>query len=324
MAAASTSKRTIYAALIGNLLVAVSKFVAAVSTGSSAMLSEGVHSLVDTTNELLLLFGIHRSARSPDPAHPFGYGRELYFWSFIVALLIFSLGAGLSFYEGISHVWSPAAADDITVNFVVLGLAAVFEGYSWWVARRGVKLRKGKLGYLAAARRSKDPTEFIVFFEDSAALAGIAVAAAGIGIAHLTGQPEWDGIASMVIGLILAATAGFLARESKGLLIGEPAAPALERAILAIADSQEAVDRANGVITVHLAPDQVIAALSAEFRDEATAPQIERCILAIECRICADYPQVTKLFVKPERFSDWRESPQAQRLAAQSPAAGSS
>ena len=179
MASQNSSKTVIYAALAGNLLVAATKFVAAAISGSSSMLSEGVHSLVDTFNEVLLLYGLRRSRRMPDPVHPLGYGRELYFWSFIVAVLLFALGAGVSIYEGVQHMLKPAPIHNPTVNYVVLALSLVFEGASWGVALRAFRAAKGDLSYWQAVRRSKDPPSFMVLFEDSAALIGIAIAALG-------------------------------------------------------------------------------------------------------------------------------------------------
>lgn len=316
MTAHSGSKKAVYAALIGNLLIAVTKFVAAATSGSSAMLSEGIHSLVDTTNELLLLYGMRRAARPPDLAQPLGYGREIYFWSFIVALLIFSLGAGVSFYEGVLHMRSPMAVEDTGVTYLVLGLSAVFEGISWWVAFREVWRRKGRKTLLAAVRESKDPTTFTVLFEDSAALLGLLIAFAGILAAELTGIPEFDGAASIGIGLVLACTAIFLARETKSLLLGEPASSELEAAMLKVADGHPAVHRANGVISIHLGPRQVVAALSLEFHDRLAAPEIEQCVAAIERTLKEQHPQITTLFVKPQTADQWHQ--RRQRLEANS------
>ncbi|HEX2886809.1 cation diffusion facilitator family transporter [Vineibacter terrae] len=311
MATPAVSKKAIYAALVGNLLIAVTKFVAAWFTGSSAMLSEAVHSLVDTGNEVLLLHGIRRSRLPPDRAHPLGYGRELYFWSFIVALLVFALGAGVSFYEGVTHILAPEPIRNVMVTYVVLGLSVVFEGGSWWVALREFGARKGRLGYLDAVRQSKDPTTFTVLFEDSAALLGLLIALVGIAASQYTGNPAFDGVASIGIGLVLAMTAVFLARECKGLLLGEQAAPGLQAVILKIVDEDPAVHRANGVITVHLAPDQIVAALSAEFEDRMTTPQIEACVERIEARLKAELPEVTALFVKPQTATRWSDRQQA-------------
>jgi len=305
MASQTGSQTVVYAALAGNFLIAVTKFAAAFFTGSSAMLSEGIHSLVDTGNELLLLYGLRRSGRPADRSHPLGHGRELYFWSFIVALLVFSLGAGVSFYEGVTHIANPEPIENASVNYVVLGLAFLFEGFSWWVALREFSRQKGRLGFFAAVRRSKDPTTFTVLFEDSAALLGLVIALVGIAAAEGLGMPQLDGVASIGIAVVLTATAVFLARESKSLLIGEPALPAVQARILALAAADPAVHRANGVLTVHLGPQQIVAAISTEFEDQTTAPEIEACIERLEERLRADLPQITAVFVKPQTRGAW-------------------
>lgn len=291
---------TVWAALIGNLLVAAAKFAAAAMTGSSSMLSEAMHSLVDTVNEVLLLYGMKRAAQPPDARHPLGHGRELYFWSFVVAVLIFGVGAGVSFFEGVDHIRHPHVVEQPQVVFVVLGLAAVFEGGSWLVALREFRANQGDLGWWQAFRQSKDPTGFMVLFEDSAALIGIALAAGGTGLALATRDPRWDGIASLLIGALLAVVAALLARESKALLIGERGAPALSRAIMALARDVPDVAGANGIVTVQLAPDQVIVSLSLEFEDALTTPAIEKAIIALEARIRTAHPEVSALFVKPQ------------------------
>lgn len=290
----------VWAALAGNLLVAGSKFVAAAATGSAAMLSEAVHSLVDTVNELLLLYGIRRSVRPADRLHPLGYGREVYFWSFVVALLIFALGAGISLYQGVGRLLHPQAIERPRVIFGVLALALVFEGASWVVGMRAFRAAKRSLSWWEAFRRSKDPPAFIVVFEDSAALLGIAAAAGGTAAALLTGDPRWDGIASLVIAAILAGVAALLAQESKDLLIGERADPALSEDILRIASAIPGVCSANGILTVQLAPRNVIATLSIDFIDALRAPEIERAVIEMESRIRSAHPEVTALFVKPQ------------------------
>ena len=308
MAANSSSKLVIYAALVGNLLVALTKASAAAWTGSSAMLSEAVHSLVDTGNEVLLLYGMRRSVRQADPEHPLGYGRELYFWSFIVALMVFALGAGVSLYEGILHILFPKPITDPLVNYVVLGLAFLFEGVSWLVALRQFRALKGPLGYYEAFRRSKDPISFMVLFEDSAALIGILIAALGTFAATTLDAPVFDGVASILIGLVLAGTASLLARESKSLLLGERADIKLSESILRIAEGGSLASRANGVLTVHLAPDQILVALSLEFADDLRAPQIEDAVINIERKIRAAHPEVVTLFVKPQTAIAFKET----------------
>lgn len=311
MAAHSGSRKVIYAALAGNFLIAATKFAAAFVTGSSAMLSEGIHSLVDTGNGFLLLYGLRRAARPADPTHPFGHGRELYFWSFVVALLVFALGAGVSFYEGVAHMLEPEPIESPLVNYVVLGCSLVFEGFSWMVALKEFRAAKGALGWWQAVRESKDPSVYTVLFEDSAALLGLAVALAGILAAQTFGIPELDGAASIGIALILAATAVFLAREAKGLLMGEAAAPAVQELILSLAAADPAVHSANGLVTVHLGPDQVVAALSVEFADAASVEEVEACVERLEARLKAELPLVTGLFVKPQTRATW-----ARRAAA--------
>jgi len=200
----TTTRYVVYAALALNLAIAATKFVAAWVTGSAAMLSEAVHSLVDTINELLLLYGLRRAEKKPDRNHPFGYGRELYFWSFIVALLVFALGAGVSLYEGIEHLRVPTVVQHPVASYVVLGLSFVFEAMSWRVAMKEFRVAKGELSYFEAFRRSKDPTTFTVLFEDSAALLGLVIAFAGILGAQLLHVPQLDGIASIIIAVVLA------------------------------------------------------------------------------------------------------------------------
>ena len=305
MANVSRSQVVIYAALAGNLLVAATKFVAAGLTNSSAMLSEGVHSLVDTGNEVLLLYGLRQSRAPADLARPLGYGRELYFWSFIVAVLVFALGAGVSLYQGITHLRNPPHMDDPTINYIVLAFAFVFEGSSWWVALKALRARKGSLGHFEAMRQSKDPSTFTVLLEDSAALVGLVIAFAGILASHLLARPEFDGMASIGIALVLAVTAIFLARETKGLMMGESAHPAVRKAILRIAADDAAVAHANGVLTFQIGPDDVTAALSVEFHDQLTTPEIEAGVRRIEAAIKLAHPEITTLFVKPETDESW-------------------
>jgi len=285
--------------------------VAATISGSSAMLSEGVHSLVDTVNELLLLYGLHRAAKPPDRSHPFGYGRELYFWSFIVALLVLAMGAGVSFYEGVMHIRQPEPVQRPLINYLVLAVSFVFEGTSWYVALREFRARKGHLGYFEAFRLSKDPSTFTVLLEDSAALLGLLVALAGLLGAQLLDQPMLDGVASIGIAGVLATSAMLLARETKGLLIGEPAHPAVSDAILAIAAGDAGVRCANGVLTVQMGPSQVVATLSAEFEDALTTPQIEACINRIEKQAKVTHPEIISLFIKPQTAETWRARRQA-------------
>lgn len=300
------ASRVVYWALAGNLTIAVTKAVAAWLTGSAAMMSEAAHSAVDSANEVLLLYGMRRAARPPDLAHPFGHGREAYFWSFIVALLIFLVGAGVSLYQGVEHVLHPQAIDQPIVSYVVLGIAALCEGYSLSVALKEFSAEKGKLGYVDAIRRSKNPATFTVLLEDSAAMAGLAIALAGILGAHLLHIPELDGAASIGVGLVLTVMALFLAYETKGLLIGEPASPWLEAAILKAAADEPVVKQINGLFTVHLGPDQVVAELSLEFKADSMSGEIEDAVERIEQALVSEYPEVAGLFVKPQSAEEWQ------------------
>src|SRR5690348_2297910 len=294
------TRTSVVAALVGNLLVTATKTAAAVATGSAAMLSEAVHSFVDSGNEVLLLYGMRMARRRADREHPAGYGRELYFWSFIVALLIFALGAGVSIYEGIGHIRRAEPINDPIINYVVLALAFLFEGASWVVSWRQFRAAKGSLGYYEAVRHSKDPPSFMVFFEDTAALAGILIAGFGTFAAVQLHQPVFDGLASILIGVVLAAIALLLARESKSLLIGEHADRELSDSILHIAAAEKSITRANGVLTMQLAPDQIVAALSLDFEDHLTAAQVEDAVIEIERKVRAAHPQIMALFVKPQ------------------------
>jgi cation diffusion facilitator family transporter len=301
MAARTSSTFTIYAALTGNLLIAVTKFGAAAWTGSSAMLSEAVHSLVDTGNQVLLLYGIHRAKRPPDDQHPLGYGREVYFWSFVVALLIFSLGAGISFYEGVTHIQDPVTIQNPTANYIVLTISLFFESTTWWIAFRGFERKRGNLSYLEAATRSRDPTSFLVLFEDSAAILGILVAFVGTAAAVRLETPQLDGIASIGISLVLAATAVFLARECKGLLIGEPARSHTLQSIRDTAQEQPEVTGIGRLITVHLAPRQIVAVLDVDFVDHLVARDVEGFTERLERLVKQKHPDVIALFVNPKR-----------------------
>lgn len=305
-----SSRLVIYAALAGNFMVAVTKLWAALWTGSSAMLSESIHSVVDMGNELLLLYGMRRANRRPDRDHPFGYGREVYFWSFVVAVLIFTLGAGLSMYEGIHHILDPQPIENATASYLVLLAAAIFEGASWLLTLHKFKGGKTYAELPDEVRHSKDPPTFIVLLEDTAALLGIATAFAGICLSQYLQEPMYDGIASIVIGVILAVTAAILGQETKGLLIGERARQSIVDSILATARELDGVVGANGVLTAHLAPHQILAALSVEFEDELKTPQIETLVIEMEGRIRELHPEIVVLFIKPQtagRFQQVQE-----------------
>ncbi len=290
----------LYAALFGNLAIAITKFIAAGITGGSAMMSEGVHSLVDCSNEVLLLYGQKRAAKPADAAHPVGYGRELYFWCFVVAMMIFALGAGISIYEGVIHILHPAPITRPEITFIVFGLAFVFESISLWFAWQAFRKGKGRQSIWQAVRRSKDPTSFTVFLEDSAALIGIVIATAGTAISVMTQNPVWDGASSVAIGVLLAGVAVVLARESKQLLVGEAAAPDVVAALRATVGAHPQVRRIVDLITVQLGAKEVFAAFTLEFPDEMTVPDLERLIGTIGAAVRKTHPEVTRIFVRPE------------------------
>ena len=288
------------AALFGNLLIALAKFFAATATGSSAMFSEAIHSVVDTGNQGLLLYGMKRASRPADIYHPFGYGMELYFWTFVVAILVFALGSGLAFYEGIRQIANPHPMEDPTVNYIVLGVALIFEGAAWTIAFREFNRSRGARGILQAVRRSKDPTVFTVLFEDSAAMLGLLVAATGIALAHRFNAPVLDGVASLLIGVILAVTAVILAYESKGLLIGEAAHPEVVTGIRTILKQDHRIDHVNEVLTMHLGPADVLLNLSLDFDDTLTANEVEEAVTEMEVRIKVAHPEVTRVFIEAQ------------------------
>ena len=297
---ASGSRRVIYAALVGNALISVTKFIAAFSTGSSAMLSEGVHSVVDTGNQLLLLFGRGRARRPPDDKFPFGHGKEVYFWSFVVALLIFAVGAGVSIYEGVHRLRHPQPVANAATNYVVLALAFVFEGAAWTFAYREFKRTKGDMGYFEAVKRGKNPALFVVLFEDSAAMLGLLVAFVGIFLAEVTGNPYFDGGASVVIGLILGVTAAWLAFETHGLLIGESASTHVIRGIREIVTASPRINVVNEVLTVHMGPEFILVTLSVDFTDESLASEIEDAVAEVDRQIKERYPDVKRVFIEAE------------------------
>jgi cation diffusion facilitator family transporter len=295
-----SSKKVIYAALLGNALVAITKFVAAAITGSSAMLSEGIHSVVDTGNQLLLLLGLHKARKPADHRFPFGHGKEVYFWSFVVALLIFAVGAGVSLYEGVLHIMHPEPISSPHVNYIVLTLAILFEGAAFYFALTEFSRAKGKWSYLEAVRKGKDPTNFVVLFEDSAALLGLLVAFLGVFLTQVTGNLIFDGLASIVIGLILGGTAIWLAYETKGLLIGESANLRVVEEIRRIVGAYPHVEHVNEVLTMHMGPKYILANLSVDFNDHVTAPELERAIAGIDSLIKQACPDVRRVFVEAE------------------------
>lgn len=303
MAGSQGSKKVIYAALAGNLLIAATKFGASAITGSSAMLSEAIHSVVDTGNQGLLLFGMRQAKRPADAAHPFGYGMELYFWSFVVAIMVFAVGAGVSVYEGIDKLRFPHEITSPYVNYVVLAVALAFEGAAWTIAYREFRKTRGARGILSEVRRSKDPTVFTVLFEDTAAMLGLIVAFAGIGLGQIYDNPVFDAWASIAIGLILAGTAMLLAVECKGLLIGEGASRSVVAGIQEIIARRPGVLVVNELLTMHLGPQEILLNLSLDFADGLSSGDVEEAISALERDIKQTYPEIRRVFIEAQ---SWR------------------
>jgi cation diffusion facilitator family transporter len=300
-------RKVLIAGLVGNVLVAITKFGAAAVTHSVAMMSEAVHSTVDTSNELLLLYGAYRARRPPTAQHPLGYGRESYFWSFLVALLIFVVGAGVSLYQGVQHVLDPEPMQNPHVSYIVLLLSACFEAGSWWTAYKEFRRRKGARGYLQAAMETKDPSTVMVFFEDSAALVGIAIAFAGTAAAEYFDQPIFDGVASIAIGVLLTAMAAFLARENKQLLIGEGARPQLVNSVKEIASSEEGVAHFNGLLSFQIGPSEVVVALSLDFDPDLTVRDLQATVDRLESRIRKAHPEIILVLVKPQAPANYEK-----------------
>ena len=302
------SSGIIYAGILGGLIVAITKFAAAALTGSSAMTSEAIHSLVDTGNSLLLLYGIRRAKQTPDHTHPLGYSREIYFWSFIVAVLVFALGAGVALYEGIAHILNPEPIQSPLINYIVLAISALLDGATWWLALRQFK---GSLNFGALFnkfRTSKNPTQFVVLFEDTAGMIGLIIAFAGTYFSVMLKLPMLDGVASILIAVVLATTAVLLAVETKGLLIGETADQSVIDSILTISGKMQGVVHANGVITAQIGPEQIVVMLSIEFADELRTPEIEEKVLEIERQVRNQHHEVTALFIKPQTSAEFQKA----------------
>jgi cation diffusion facilitator family transporter len=295
---AQESKIPVIAAIVGNAAIAAIKFAAGAVTGSSAMISEGIHSVVDTGNGGLLFYGLRRGSRPADREHPFGHGMEVFFWSLIVAVSIFGIGGGMSIYEGVVHIQHPSTLENPLINYIVLAAAAVFESISFAVAWKTFrKFRRGR-GTVAAIHHGKDPSLFTVLFEDTAALLGLVVAFLGVLFSHLFEAPVLDGAASVVIGCILVCAALWLAYESKSLLVGEAADPALVAQVRELVLADPAVIGLGTVLTMHLGPDDVLLNIEVHFRPESSVAEIHEAIHRIERSISGPYPEVNRVFVE--------------------------
>jgi cation diffusion facilitator family transporter len=301
--AQSGSRRVIYAALAGNLAIAVTKLAAGLWTGSSAMLSEAIHSAVDTGNQGLLLYGLKRAARPPDPRHPFGHGMELYFWAFVVALLIFALGGAVSVYEGVLKISEPEPIQDVWINFAVLGAAVVFEGLSFRIAWQELRKAHAGEGVWDAIRRSKDPGVFAVLVEDAAALAGLFIALIGLALAEWLDRPVFDGAASIAIGGLLVLASVFMANETRSLLTGESASRRVIDRARAILRGDPRVVMVEEVLSMHLGPSDILLAVTIDFRDDLPGGAIEAAAIELSAEIEHAVPEITRVFLRPRRFS---------------------
>lgn len=297
------STKVIYAAIVANLAIAATKFTAAAFTGSSAMISEGIHSLVDTGNGGLMLLGVHQSRKPADDKHPFGYGKELYFWTLIVAIVIFAVGGGVSAYEGLLHVIHPKPFENPLLNYIVLGLAFVFEGYSFLIAYKMFQSEKGEQTVWQSIETSKDPTTYTVLFEDSAALLGLVVAFVGVLLAHKLNNPYFDGAASIIIGIILAVVAVLLAYESKGLLVGEAVDPKTLKNIRRLAESDPRVEKVKSALTMHFGPHTILLAMDLQFRRNLSAAEVENSIDVLEEKIRSHHEDVKHIFIESDSIS---------------------
>jgi cation diffusion facilitator family transporter len=297
-----SSTRVLYVAIAANFAIALSKYVAAVCTGSSAMLAEAFHSTADSCNELLLIFGIKRSQRPPDELHPFGHGKELYFWSLVVAIVIFGLGGGFSLHGGISRLWNPTPTTKPAWNYIVLGIAFLFEGYSWLVARRELMARRRHHGQSLwrVIRTSKDPTVFTVFLEDSAALIGIAIALLGIALGQILHNPHCDPGASVLIGLVLIGIAVLLANESRDLLLGERAHLGQIQRVKKLIRAEPSVEEVGDLFTMQLGPEQVLLAVALRFNVNLRVKELETTIDRLERKIRRQEPEIKRIFIEAE------------------------
>ena len=316
---AGSSKIAIYGAIGANVAIAVSKFVAAFFTGSSAMLSEGIHSLVDSGNGILILYGVKQAEKPADTRHPFGRSKELYFWSLIVAILVFSVGGGMSFYEGIEHLKHPSPITDPTWNYVVLGLSLVFEGISCFLAFREFNKGRGEAGFWETLGRSKDPSVFAILMEDLAALLGLVIALAGVYFGHLLGNPFFDGGASICIGILLVAVAIFLIYKTKGLLVGEGVDDETLDGLEALTRQDHAVEAIRRPLTMYLGPHDVVLALDVDFQDHLSAGEVEQAVRRLQDSIRVKYPDFKRIFIEAKSIAGKQRAPLASDSSAVSP-----
>ena len=299
----SNSKTAIFAAILGNVAIATTKLVAAIFTGSSAMLSEAIHSVVDTGNGGLMLLGIHNSRKPADDEHPFGHGRELYFWTLIVGVLIFGVGGGISVYQGVTHLAHPPVLENAKWNYIVLGFAAIFEGTSWYFGWKAFSVERGRMGIFEAIHATKDPTTFSVLLEDSAALAGLVIAFLGIFLSRLINLPQLDAVASVVIGVLLCTVALVMVHESKGLLIGEGVDRKTLESLRALIEADRDVEHVKRLLTIYQSPHSVTLVIELRFRDTTSAREIRTAVARLKTHIQAHHPEIRHLFLSAESIA---------------------
>ena len=303
MTTQSGSKIAVFAAIAGNLIIAIIKFVAAAITGSSAMISEGIHSIVDTGNGCLVLLGMNRAKRPADERHPFGHGKSLYYWTHIVAVSIFGIGGGMSVYEGISHIRHVAPAAELgdpTVAYIVLAIAFIVEGGSFTVAVKQFLEAKGDRGAWQFIKESKDPSLYTVVLEDSAAMLGLIFAFIGIFLGHLFNNPYLDGVASIAIGLLLMSVAGILVSRTKGLLLGEGVNPDELADIRRRVESDPAVESAGDILTMYMGTHDLLVNMGVRFAAGTTAEQMHEAIRRIEADLLSAYPETKRVYIEAE------------------------
>ena len=297
------SYKSIYSALLANLFIAAIKFVAGSISNSSAMISEGIHSLVDTVNELLLLFGIKQSIKPADEARPFGYGRELFFWSFIVSIMIFGLGGGISIYQGIMHILHPQPLGNPFWNYIVLAASILFEGTSFIIAAKEFNKVREHLSWWQAIKQSKDPSLFVVLFEDGAAVVGLSVVMTCVFLAHQFDNVYLDGVGSLIVGLILVFTSLALARESRGLLMGEGIKKKTQQRIIAIIENDPSAAKAKSIFSIYMGPEEVLLILSIQFKTTLITRDLDEAIKRIRDTIQKEFVVIHHVIIQPE-FAD--------------------
>ncbi|MDB5284420.1 MAG: Cation diffusion facilitator family transporter [Bacteroidota bacterium] len=302
---AEQSKIAVYSALAANLGEAAIKFVAAFVTGSVAMLSEGIHSSVDSVNEMLLLLGMFRSKKPPDENHPFGYGKEVYFWTLIISLLIFILGGVWSIYQGIERLIHPEPLKGFVWNFVVLAVSAVFESWSFTIAIRRFMKQKGDGSFWQELHQSKDPALFTVIYEDAASILGIGIAFSGVFLSRSLNLPALDGIASILIGLIICTVAGIMVFESKNLLVGESARRPLRDGISDVIRNDPDVITFHQPLTMHMGPDEILLAIDVQFKKGITANDLTKVIRRLEQNLTHQFPDIKKIFIEARSLGEW-------------------